>query len=353
MSRLGSRAAPTADEAGPGRPALVRLPFVIALPVLVALLPAAAPRVQARASLAAQVIDVRLSPPWPIAYQGATVTLHVLANCGSNADGVAVELSFDPAYLEVVCITPDATGFPVILRRTYDNLHGKANYDAGAPLTCHQEGNCPAGQVRIATVCLRAKQVTSPSTAVDITGQITWSKAYIFNGPGLGSTVSVLGPLPGLTPTPMGAKFLDSNRDGVASPSEVLLGGWPIRVRDAYDEIVFDTSTVCDMERPDHGHWYLPPNLPAGIYSFEELQLPGWEQTAPQTWGQRYLVYWVGDGTFEWLAPPPASFSRFDFGNFYLAASPTPTAVCTPTPTPTATARPTRQQYLPLILSVR
>lgn len=324
---------------------------------------------------------VSLSPGSRTVYKNATFTLDVYVDCGTNADVVAVKVTYSPANLEIVSVAPDMSVFPNMLRNTYDNATGEFKYDAGAPLTCHGEGNCPSGSAHLARITFRAKEVTEPTTVIGIRGQIAWGGAYIFDGPGSSSTITIQlqptatptntpmptntpthtplptntptrthtpGPTstptqthtptktftptntptptntatPTATPTAMGVKYEDVNRNAVADSGEALLGGWTIRVRNLYGQLVYETQTVADSARPDYGHWYLLTSLPEGVYTVEEVQQSGWEQTAP-SWDTRYWIYWLGDGTYVLLGPTPPGFRGLDFGNVRTGATPT------------------------------
>ena len=61
----------------------------------------------------------------------------------------------------------------------------------------------------------------------------------------------------------MGSKFEDANTNGRLDTDEPLLGGWPILVRDDAGQVVYETTTVSDTQRPDFGTWYLFKSLPA------------------------------------------------------------------------------------------
>ena len=139
--------------------------------------------------------DIDLAPDSRTVNATDHFPLDIRVDCGANADGAATTVMFDPRYVQVLSLTQDTTLFTNILRSTFDNGTGTVRYDAGAPLLCHQERTCPTGFIRIATITFRAVQATDPTTYIGISGQVTWSGAYVFDGPGSGSTISVL-PLP-------------------------------------------------------------------------------------------------------------------------------------------------------------
>jgi len=143
--------------------------------------------------------DIRLAPASLTTCATQRFSLDIMVDCGANADGVAAAVTFDPTHLQVVSVTEDRAQFASVLLNAFDNGTGTVRYDAGAPLICHQEGTCPSGLVRIATITFRAMQATDPATFVSISGQVTWSGAYVFDGPGSGSTITILPPP---TPTP-------------------------------------------------------------------------------------------------------------------------------------------------------
>ena len=139
--------------------------------------------------------DIELTPDSRTLNATDHFSLDIRVNCGVNADGAAAIVTFDPRYVQVLSLTQDTTQFTNVLRSTFDNGTGTVRYDAGAPLLCHQEETCPTGFIRIATITFRAAQATAPTTFIAISGQVTWSGAFVFDGPGSGSTITVL-PLP-------------------------------------------------------------------------------------------------------------------------------------------------------------
>ena len=132
-----------------------------------------------------------LSPPEQTVQAETNFTLEVLADCGSNADGVGVVVTFDPVYLQVVAVAEDESKFPLVLRKRFDNSSGEVYYDAGAPLECHNERTCPAGVARLATLTFRAVTGTVPSTSVSISGEVVWAGETVFGGEGNGSIVTI------------------------------------------------------------------------------------------------------------------------------------------------------------------
>jgi hypothetical protein len=126
-----------------------------------------------------------------------TFALELTVDCGANADAASLTLAFDPGYLQVQSITVDATHFPDVLRKRFDNVLGSVNYDAGSVL-CHSEDNCPSGLIHLASVTFRAVHRTLPSTSVSLHGQVVWAGGTTFDGAGAGSTVTVTSTSPTL-----------------------------------------------------------------------------------------------------------------------------------------------------------
>jgi hypothetical protein len=157
--------------------------------VAVAVLVLAVSTPRAAASTVAPLVYV--SPASHSTFVSTTFTLDLLADCGANADAVALTLSFDPRLLQVQSVTPDLSAFAQTLRRTIDNSGGRVYYDAGAPLGCHAAGNCPSGGVRVAQVTLRTLAAAGSPTPVGLSGKLVWSGSYIFNGAGTGSAVTI------------------------------------------------------------------------------------------------------------------------------------------------------------------
>jgi hypothetical protein len=146
---------------------------------------------------AAQALaGVSLSPAEVTVQVPANFTLDVLVNCGTHADAAGVEVTFDPAYMQVVTVTQDEAAFPNVLRNRFDNASGIVYYDTGAALTCHADGNCPAGVIRVATITFQATGRTFPTKTVGIHGQVVWAGDLIFNGQGNGSTITITSTAP-------------------------------------------------------------------------------------------------------------------------------------------------------------
>lgn len=139
---------------------------------------------------AAAAATVYSSPSSHTTVVSSTFTLDLMADCGTNADAVSLVVSFDPRLLQAQTATADAS-FPNVLRRSIDNALGRVYYDAGAPLTCHDDGNCPSGVVRVAQLSFVTVGAAAAPTTVGLAGKIAWSGSYVFNGSGVGSTVTI------------------------------------------------------------------------------------------------------------------------------------------------------------------
>lgn len=139
---------------------------------------------------AAAAATVYASPSTHTTVVSSTFTLDLMADCGTNADAVSVVVSFDPRLLQAQTVTA-GTVFPNTLRNSIDNGAGKIYFDAGAPLTCHDDGNCPSGVIRVAQVSFITVGAYAAPTTVAISGKLAWSGSYVFNGPGVGSAVTI------------------------------------------------------------------------------------------------------------------------------------------------------------------
>jgi hypothetical protein len=143
-----------------------------------------------RAQAAVSSPGLSLSPSsWPT-YPGATFDVDIVADCSPNADATATVVTFDPVHLQVVALTPDTSVFANTLFRSYDNVGGQVQYEAGS-LACHAGGRCPSGSVRLATIRFQAVGQCGYSVPLTLQGQITWEGPYAFNGVGSGSTVGI------------------------------------------------------------------------------------------------------------------------------------------------------------------
>ena len=156
------------------------------LSALVGLLPLLTPL--GGASAAAPTLYV--SPASPSTLVNSELTVDLMADCGTNADGVSLVVSFDPRLLQVQEVIADVSAFRNTLLKTTDNTLGRVYYDAGA-LTCHQDGDCPSGLVRVAQVTFQAVAAAGTPTALGLTGKLTWGGSYVFSGTGTGSAVTI------------------------------------------------------------------------------------------------------------------------------------------------------------------
>ena len=137
---------------------------------------------------------VSLSPARVTVPVLSTFALDVLVDCGTQADAAGIEVTFNPAYMEVVSVTQDVSAFSDVLRSQFDNVAGVVKYDAGSVL-CHGQGSCPAGVIRVATITFHAKAPTFPTRNVSIYGQVTWTGNLTFDGQGTGSTITITSPI--------------------------------------------------------------------------------------------------------------------------------------------------------------
>ncbi len=137
---------------------------------------------------------VSLSPSQATVQVLAQFTLDILVDCGTHADAAGAQLTFDPAYMQVVAVTADESVFPEVLRNRFDNVSGIVYYDAGS-MQCHGENSCPTGVNRMATITFRAIDRTFPTKNVAIHGQVTWAGDLIFDAQGSGSTITITAPV--------------------------------------------------------------------------------------------------------------------------------------------------------------
>lgn len=98
-----------------------------------------------------------------------------------------------------------------------------------------------------------------------------------------------------------GAKFRDSDGDGIRDDDEPGLSGWTIQILDVDGEIVDETETDSDGE-------YEFADLDGGTYTLVEVMQDGWVQTSP-----------VG-GSHQVTVDGGQNVTGFDFGNFELAS---------------------------------
>ncbi|MCX6269787.1 MAG: FG-GAP-like repeat-containing protein [Bacteroidetes bacterium] len=97
-----------------------------------------------------------------------------------------------------------------------------------------------------------------------------------------------------------GAKFNDSNNDGIRDPDELGLFGWQIVLSGAVN-----TYTFTDL----YGN-YCFNNLPQGNYTVSEVQVTGWAQTSPPS-----------PGTYNFNLEEGQGVTGIDFGNHVITGS--------------------------------
>jgi hypothetical protein len=187
---LAAVVAASASAGPPVSPVLAQVPdtsTVVPDAVLTALSEPDHPVTQALAG-------VMLSPATATVEVLSDFTLDILVDCGTHAEVAEARVTFDPTYMQVVTVTTDASVFPTVAYNVFDNVSGSVIYDAGS-LTCHSQGSCPAGVIRMATITFRAIARSFPSKYVGINGEVLWSGSVIFDGQGSGSTITITSPV--------------------------------------------------------------------------------------------------------------------------------------------------------------
>ncbi len=112
---------------------------------------------------AAGTVQFYLSPGVNTISLNQEFMVDLMLETGSQpVDAADAFLSYDPAYLQVVSITPDIAALPTILVASFDNAQGFIAYSAGKQLG----GADASGTFRLATVRLRA---LAPTTGTDLT----------------------------------------------------------------------------------------------------------------------------------------------------------------------------------------
>ena len=97
-----------------------------------------------------------------------------------------------------------------------------------------------------------------------------------------------------------GTVYNDLNGSGVIAPGDPGLPGWTVELLDSNGNVLETTTSASDGS-------YSFPDMGPGVYTIEEINQTGWDQTEPQ----QPLVYTI-------TATSGASQSRLDFGNFQL-----------------------------------
>lgn len=118
-----------------------------------------------------------------------------------------------------------------------------------------------------------------------------------------------------------GCKWRDTDGNGVKDTGETeLLADWEIKL----------DGPVSLTQKTDASGCYQFSGLEPGDYTLSETQKTGWTQTYPTGGSQSVSI-------IDWNQ----HLSGFDFGNYLIPPTPTPTPTETPSPTPTETPSPT------------
>ncbi len=127
--------------------------------------------------------SIMVLPATPDVRINTTFDVSIQVDTGSRqADGVAVYLNFNPAFVQVVSITA-GTRLPVALQSQFDNAAGTVDFAAGS------FGPYPSGTFVVATVRLRAVGVTA-STPLQIAGSVPRQSDVTYGGRSFGVTPS-------------------------------------------------------------------------------------------------------------------------------------------------------------------
>jgi hypothetical protein len=130
-------------------------------------------------------VNISLQPPTEDVGVGEIFDLIIQADAGDQpVSGVDAFVDFDPAYLEVLSVTP-GPALPTVLKNTHDNSAGTIDYGAGklgAPF--------PTGTFTVATIQLRALAPTSPSTSITFSTSFPRETTADYSGSDVTGTLS-------------------------------------------------------------------------------------------------------------------------------------------------------------------
>ncbi len=153
---------------------------------------------------AASAVTVVLTPATVIVSPMNTFGVEVMLRTGSQpVDGVQVYLTYDPAVLQVLSATPDATALPIeILPPAWDNATGALAYAAGI-----LSEPAPSGDLRVLTIRFRALSPHPGSTIAFATADPARTTKVSYSGAILAanltpSVVTVVSATPTPTSTP-------------------------------------------------------------------------------------------------------------------------------------------------------
>jgi hypothetical protein len=107
-------------------------------------------------SLRAATVDIAVVPSSVSVYVGLVFTLEIwVYPHGEQVDAVDADMTFDPAYLEVLSITGDPSALPDELFNAFDNGAGTLTHSRGILV-----GTPPSTDFRLCSIRLRAKATT-------------------------------------------------------------------------------------------------------------------------------------------------------------------------------------------------
>jgi hypothetical protein len=141
-------------------------------------------------SLPAATVDIGVVPSSVTVQAGDvfTVDIYVYPN-GQQVDTVDADLTFNPAYLEVLSVTGDPSGLPDELYSNFDNINGSVTHSRGILV-----GMPPSNDFRLCSIEFNAK--AAGGTTLAFTGL---TDAYFQGGSLLrdtfGGMVAVKGPV--------------------------------------------------------------------------------------------------------------------------------------------------------------
>ncbi len=129
---------------------------LLALCLVVSGVLAGAPAQAETVSLQAASVDIAVVPSSKTAALNETFSLdiYVYPN-GQPVDAVDADLTFNPAYLEVLSITGDPSALPIELFSAFDNVVGTLTHSRGI-----LQGTPPSSTFRLCSIELRARGVT-------------------------------------------------------------------------------------------------------------------------------------------------------------------------------------------------
>ena len=255
-----------------------------------------------------EAVNVAVRPATLYVYPGQVFDVRVQLEGSGGVVGADMWLRFDTTYLKALAVY-DGGALPVQLAASVDNTTGVVKYGAGtfgspvnAPFTLAIVRFQAKGPLGNTNLVLDPAHTDVQGTSGSLLGALVNGTVHIVPAPTPTPTPTVTPtptptatpsptptrtptPTPTATPTPLPVQvcafaFLDENRDGRPQGDEPLLAGASVRLYQGPPP----GTLVEERTTTTAGPTCFEPQ-PAGFYTVQEVNPPGYISTSPDWWG--------------------------------------------------------------------